>query len=123
MLNIAWEWISDLDWKSELNRPSALQCLSLARIMEEALSNSIKHSRARRIQVSCTQPQSNMLLMQIEDDGIGFDPKVSQETSSLSVGLRSMAARAARAGGKFKVESAIGKGTVVEVRLPLGHTK
>lgn len=54
-------------------RPSALQCLGLTRLVEEVLSNTIKHSRARQVRVQCTQPQGGALCLRIEDDGVGFD--------------------------------------------------
>ncbi len=118
-LQIPWEWDCDLEWRSELHRPSAMQCLSLARIMEEALSNSIKHSQARSIRVSCQQPSPDTLIIRMEDEGLGFKPESAQDASGFSVGMRSMAARARRIGASLRVDSTLGQGTVVTVELAL----
>ena len=98
-------------------RPSALQCLGLTRLVEEALSNSIKHSRARQVRVECTQPQPNTLLLCVEDDGVGFDVQAVQH-AGLSVGMRSMMARAERIGGALEVVSS-SAGTKLTVKLAL----
>lgn len=112
-MDIASEWQFDADWRES---PSALQCLGLTRIMEEALSNVIKHSQARHVRVECTQPEGGGLAVQIADDGVGFDVAAVRRTG-LSVGTRSMAARAERIGARFEVESGE-RGTVVRVTLP-----
>ena len=98
-------------------RPSALQCLGLTRLVEEALSNSIKHSRARQVRVECTQPQPNTLLLCVEDDGVGFDVQAVRH-AGLSVGMRSMMARAERIGGALEVVSS-SAGTKLTVKLAL----
>ena len=98
-------------------RPSALQCLGLTRLVEEALSNSIKHSRARQVRVECTQPQPNTLLLCVEDDGVGFDVQAVQH-AGLSVGMRSMVTRAERIGGALEVVSS-SAGTKLTVKLAL----
>lgn len=113
-LGMASEWHFAERWHGP---PSALQCLGLMRIMEEALSNVIKHSQAQRVRVTCTQPQSGALAVHIEDDGMGFDVAAARG-AGLSVGMRSMAARAERIGGAFTVDSGAG-GTVVSVTLAL----
>ena len=87
-------------------RPSALQCLGLTRLVEEALSNTIKHSRARQVRVQCTQPQGGALCLRIEDDGVGFDVEAVRH-AGLSVGMRSMMARAERIGGALEVVSSV----------------
>ena len=98
-------------------RPSALQCLCLTRLVEEALSNTIKHSRARQVRVQCTQPQGGALCLRIEDDGVGFDVEAVRH-AGLSVGMRSMMARAERIGGALEVVSS-SAGTKLTVKLAL----
>lgn len=99
--------------------PSTLQCLGLMRIAEEALANVIKHSRARHVQVQCVQPQADLLQLDITDDGCGFDPEAVRH-AGLSVGMRSMAARAERLGGSLSVTSGPGSTTVrVTLRVEL----
>ena len=113
-IRIAWD-VAD-QWRT---RPSALHCLGLARLVEEALSNVIKHSRAHYVRVLCEQPEPDLLRVVIEDDGVGFDLQAVRD-AGLGVGMRSMAARAERLGGELVVTSGNG-GTVVQVVVQLDH--
>ena len=88
--------------------PSALQCLALTRLIEEALTNVVKHSRARRVGVTLRQPAHGQLELEIEDDGVGFDVDAVRR-ANLSVGVRSMATRIARVGGALDIASAPGR--------------
>lgn len=97
--------------------PSSLQYLALTRLIEEALTNVIKHSQAREVFLSLTQPQPDELLLEIRDDGVGFDVQ-AVEASGLGVGMRSMAVRVARVGGLLGIESAPGR-TVLKARVML----
>lgn len=112
-MGVASEWRVAPQWP---DRPSALQCLGLTRLVEEALSNVIKHSQARHLRVD-VQPSPGLLSVRIEDDGVGFDV-AAVRGAGLSVGMRSMASRAERMGGTLQVESAPGR-TVVGVELLL----
>lgn len=114
-LGTACEWRIPAHWR---DRPNALQCLGLTRLVEEALSNVIKHSQARRVCIRCDLPEPDRLVLSIEDDGIGFDVAAVQGAGQ-SVGMRSMTARAERVGGRFSVESGEA-GTVVRVQLTPG---
>ena len=118
-MGIASDWRIGRGWQ---HPPSALQCLGLLRILEEALSNVIKHSRARCVRVTCEPLADGALALQVEDDGVGFDvDAVAKE--GLSVGTRSMAARAERIGAAFSI-SASEAGTTVRVSLPaLGEAR
>ena len=117
-LNVVSEWRFAAAWHVGGPPPSMLQCLGLARILEEALSNVIKHSHARRVCVECDIATPSLLRLRVEDDGQGFDTAAARH---LSVGLRSMAARAARIGGTLSVDSRPGHTTVcVEVPLAAG---
>ncbi|WP_227870633.1 sensor histidine kinase [Orrella marina] len=106
------KWIVDKAWQSH---PDALLCLALTRVVEEALSNVIKHSRAHNVSVLCTQSKAGPLVLEIRDDGVGFDPDAVRD-AGLSVGMRSMNARMQRLGGKFSVESDP-NGTTVRVSV------
>src|SRR5690606_9391766 len=111
-IDISWQVAEQ--WRT---RPSALHCLGLLRLVEEALSNVIKHSGARHVNVNCSQPEADTLRVVVEDDGVGFDLQAVRE-AGLGVGMRSMAARAERLGGSLRVSSGEGGSLVcVEVRL------
>ncbi|MFK2879181.1 sensor histidine kinase [Rhodanobacter hydrolyticus] len=92
-------------------QPSALQCIGLTRLVQEALANVIKHSRARRVRVD-VETRPGRLTVRVADDGRGFDVEAVR-SAGISVGMRSMAARAERLGASFDVDSGAG-GTVVE---------
>ncbi|WP_353191431.1 ATP-binding protein [Pandoraea pnomenusa] len=95
--------------------PAALQYLALTRLVEEALTNVIKHSRARHVQVRLTQPESDALVLQIEDDGVGFDMDAVRQANT-SIGMHSMSVRIGRAGGTLEVASAPGQ-TILTARV------
>jgi signal transduction histidine kinase len=85
------------------------------RISQEALNNALKHARAHRIAVDLHQDELAVTL-EIADDGIGFDPDAARTRGGL--GLRGMAERAARVGGRLVVDSRPGQGTRVRVVVP-----
>ncbi len=104
-------------------------------IFKECVNNLAKHSQAAR---ACfdLRLENDFLIVAIADDGRGFDPeKLCQETSSAysadidgggtarlfgGNGLRNMARRAAGLGGQFVIESEPGKGTRIEIKIPVG---
>ncbi len=93
-------------------KPSAVQCMALTRIVEEAFSNIIKHSRASFVEVSCELSADGLMVLTIQDNGVGFDVAAVQR-AGLSVGLRSMEARAQRMDATFKATSHPGETRLV----------
>lgn len=87
--------------------------VGLLRITQEALSNVRKHARASQVNVTLSY-LDDMVLLDIQDDGLGLQP-----ASSGSFGLRSMRERIEALGGSFALESEPGQGTTVAVGLPL----
>jgi len=83
-------------------------------ICREAITNIARHSGASEVSVRM-ELDSGMLLLDVRDNGRGFDP----EASYSGMGLRNLRRRAAEAGGTLTIESAPGKGTGVKVRLPM----
>jgi two-component system sensor histidine kinase UhpB len=117
-LGLSSQWHIAPQWSLQPGlRPSTLQCLGMTRVVEESLANVIKHSEARQVRVECVELAPGLLCLRVEDDGRGFDVQAVQQ-AGLSVGMRSMAARVARMGGKLSIQSS-SKGTQVEVTLPL----
>jgi nitrate/nitrite-specific signal transduction histidine kinase len=86
----------------------------LYRIAQEALNNALRHAQASSVAVYLGQDRRQAIL-EIVDDGIGFDPKAVKNGGGF--GLRTMAERAARLGGTMKVESEPGHGTRVRVEV------
>ncbi len=95
---------------------STEQAVHIMNIAREALSNSLRHSRATRITVSLRQLTGSVCLA-ITDNGIGFNPS---STHGVGRGLENMAARAQKIGGLFAVRSEPFKGTRILLDLPKG---
>jgi len=91
--------------------PNALQCLALTRLVEEALINIVKHSRAGRVQLQLQQPEPAVLIVSIEDDGVGFDVAAVRQ-AGISIGMRSMHARITAVNGTLDVRSVAGHTTL-----------
>jgi PAS domain S-box-containing protein len=90
--------------------------MQVFRILQEALSNARKHGQARCVQVSFAA-QDGLVRMVIQDDGQGFD--ATQPEREGHYGLKFMRERAEQSGGRLEVNSAPGKGTLVEVEIPV----
>ena len=91
--------------------------LILFRITQEALRNIRKHAEAKNVQIAFVQEHSGVSLM-IKDDGKGFNPDFSCPGH---FGLQYMRERAEACGGTFRVVSAQGQGTEVQVKFPTSH--
>ncbi|HEY5705120.1 MAG TPA: PAS domain-containing protein [Terrimicrobiaceae bacterium] len=93
--------------------------LCLYRIAQEALHNVVKHSAATVARVELAMERGELRLA-IVDDGVGFDPETMRANGSL--GLVSMAERARFVQGRLSIESHTGKGTRIDVRVPIAAT-
>lgn len=87
----------------------------LYRIAQEVLNNILKHAQARQVSVHLYRHQQTVIL-EIADDGIGFEPATIRGKSGL--GLAGMEERAALLGGQLVVNSQPGEGTRVRVEVP-----
>jgi signal transduction histidine kinase len=97
----------------ELAEPEAT---SLYRILQEALTNVARHAQATRVHVRLRRGEGEAWLT-VRDDGRGFDP--SAPTRPNAFGLVGLRERAYLVNGRIRIESAPGKGTCVEVVVPL----
>ncbi len=84
--------------------------LSVFRIVQELVSNAVKHANATRILVQTTV-EDNLLLIDIEDNGIGFDPN----TVNRNMGLNNIETRVKFLQGTMKVQSQHNKGTIINI--------
>ncbi|OYT70610.1 MAG: hypothetical protein CFK49_01830 [Armatimonadetes bacterium JP3_11] len=92
-----------------------LQSLMLMRVLQEALSNVMKHAgNPHNLWVVC-QVEGDWLEARVEDDGNGFNP----ETATEGMGLSNMRDRIHTLGGELTLRSAPGQGTKVQIRVPL----
>ena len=107
--------ISDRAWKDALK-------LNLYRIIQEALTNIEKHSRAKRVELKLTETRSRIELI-VRDDGVGMatrsrnDPPVSSRASGM--GLVDIRERAAGLGGTVAMETIAGAGFKLALTIPL----
>ena len=90
--------------------------LYLYRIAQEALRNASKHSQAHSVQVDVTGSADDLHL-RIEDDGVGFEPASTK--AKMALGIVSMKERAHLMGGTLGISSVPGRGTRIDVSVPL----
>ncbi len=84
------------------------------RVVQEALNNCAKHSRASQVRVIVRRDEDDGLSVKVQDDGIGFEP--SREKG---MGLLGIEERVGRLGGRFSIESKPGKGAVLSIYFPV----
>ncbi|QHS24043.1 sensor histidine kinase [Virgibacillus sp. MSP4-1] len=86
----------------------------LFRILQESVSNTLRHSKASKLEVLLIERDENVI-MRVLDDGIGFNV---EEAKTSSYGLQNMQERALEVGGNLKIVSIEGEGTRLEVKVP-----
>ena len=91
--------------------------LAAYRIVQEAITNVGKHANATRCDVHLTQ-LDDRLLIEVEDDGVGFVDDIDRPIIARGLGLISVRERASRLGGTFNILSEPGHGTRLIVSLP-----
>jgi len=94
--------------------------LAIYRIAQEALTNIIRHARAKNVFVNLVK-KDDKLSLSVEDDGVGFNIDKAMKTTKGKgpLGLLIMKERAIQLDGEFTIESQPGKGTHVLVEIPL----
>lgn len=91
---------------------------ALVRTARGALANAWEHAAAQRVALTLTY-QDDEVVLDVRDDGRGFEPARVRAAGTRGRGLAAVRARAAALGGRAEVESAPGEGTTVSVRFPL----
>ncbi len=90
--------------------------ITLYRILQESLTNVIKHSHARQVWVELSVEEHTIVLT-IQDNGIGF--AIEAGASRNGIGLTSLRERLTLVGGELVISSSAAKGTIISARLPL----
>ncbi|MEN9517639.1 MAG: hypothetical protein RLZZ381_227 [Cyanobacteriota bacterium] len=117
------ELIKDLQYRTEISfhyhnyipeRLSNEITSTVYRIVQEALTNIIKHSEATEVKISL-QLVVDYLEVQVKDNGTGFDP----QENTTGFGIQGMRERTTALGGKFSLVSLPGKGCQINVTIPL----
>ena len=96
--------------------------VQLLRVVQEALTNTRKHSQAHRVSVriDCLGAAPTLT---IEDDGVGFDPSTIASSMEGGFGMKSMRERVEQIGGSIDVQTAPDQGTTIVVRLDVEDTR
>jgi signal transduction histidine kinase len=112
-VDLQWSMVElpPLDW---LSASDALQVL---RVMQELLTNTLKHAAARRVQVRIGLTDQGEVEVRVTDDGRGFDPTADEARSGR--GMSNLRLRARKLQGRLEIDSALGSGTVVRLFLPV----
>lgn len=97
--------------------PSGIE-IAMYRIVQEALTNVAKHSRADSATVIIGNDERSVWA-EVRDQGFGFDPLGVDRKDGSGLGLFGMRERATLFNGTLKIDSAPGRGTTVTVRIPL----
>ena len=107
--------VLDNHLEEEINLPDA-RATGAFRILQEALTNVSRYAQASSVSVTLRRKDNN-LIMEIVDNGVGFDPGLQHKPRS--IGLAGMRERTALLGGHLEIISAPGKGTTVRLTVPL----
>lgn len=91
-------------------------------IVEEAVGNAKKHARATEIKIT-VKVEKNNLLVEIRDNGVGFDVEKTRSTydQRSSLGMINLYERSEAIGGQCRIDSATGQGTAVRVTVPVSR--
>ncbi|WP_226677926.1 sensor histidine kinase [Mesobacillus jeotgali] len=87
----------------------------LFRILQESVSNTLRHAKAEELEVLLIK-RDDKVILRVVDDGLGFNV---EETKAGSYGLQNMHERAGEIGGTLKIVSVENKGTRLEVKVPI----
>lgn len=102
----------EVDAPDDLDLPDSHRT-AIYRVVQEALHNVARHSGARHVQVFVRRSAGQILVV-VQDDGVGFDPKCTR-----GMGLLGMEERVVHLNGQLRIESEPGKGAIVRVEIPL----
>ncbi|WP_066069450.1 sensor histidine kinase [Neobacillus soli] len=105
----------DIKWKTEAFPMDKGVEDHLFRILQESVSNTLRHAKANKLEVLMVK-RDDLVILRIVDDGVGFEVN---EMKAGSYGMQNMHERALEVGGTFKVISMKNKGTRLEVKVPV----
>lgn len=88
------------------------------RAAQESLNNVVAHAQARKARVHLTQSDS-IVILEVSDDGAGFDFPGMEHSVELGIGILGMRERVRHLGGQLHVDSTIGEGTRIRLEVPI----
>lgn len=104
-----------VDVPDNLPTLSDARAIGMFRILQEALTNVMRHAQAHTVEISLTL-EEGVMCMTIADDGVGF---VQQKGRPVSFGLVGMRERVLMLGGRLELDSESGEGTTLRAYIPL----
>jgi signal transduction histidine kinase len=110
--------VCNCDFSSERVGLNQEQSTAVFRILQEALTNVLRHAQATRVEIRAAEEDSEFILT-ISDNGKGISEEEASGVHSL--GLLGMRERAILMGGKIDIAGVEGKGTVITLRVPIGR--
>lgn len=115
------------DWHCELASPAprldAPRLLSLYRLLQEGIANTLRHGQATQIALVAEPADGDRLLVTLSDNGVGFDPAHARGSPGEGHGLTNMRRRAAQMGGELRIESAPGQGVRLGLIVPIEDSR
>jgi signal transduction histidine kinase len=110
--------VCNCDFSSDRVGLNQEQSTAVFRILQEALTNVLRHAQATRVDIRAAEEDSEFILT-ISDNGKGISEEEASGVHSL--GLLGMRERAILMGGKIDIAGVEGKGTVITLRVPIGR--
>ena len=107
----------DIDYRVEVEKIPYRVYKMILKILQETLSNIQKHAQADKVTIQVMNSKRQMILF-VEDNGIGFNPKIIDEKGTEHFGLQNLRERVRILRGKFKIDSKAGSGTKIMVKIP-----
>lgn len=108
-----------IEWMLDADRMEPEIETLVFRSVQEALTNTVKHANASQAIVHLDM-RDTLLLVQVEDDGAGFEPEAALAATDSGFGLRGLRDRVELFGGHLKIEKKPERGTRLQLLLPLG---
>jgi two-component system NarL family sensor kinase len=92
----------------------------LFRIVQEMLNNIVKHAKASKVEVRLSH-KTELIVLEIKDNGVGFDPEAlfARQERMKGLGLMNIRKRASLIGGTFHINSAKNSGTAIRITIPV----
>lgn len=106
-------------YQNDLEILNDAMALNLYRIVQESVTNVLKHAKATKLFINLIK-ENNFLILTIEDNGLGFDVE-SLNKSGKGIGLLAMKNRATAIGATMDISSEIGKGTLISIEVPISE--
>lgn len=109
----------NFEYQGDFSKLPDMLALVCYRIIQEGITNIVKHANARRAKVKIFYEETK-IRMEIIDNGIGFDEETAQRAKlNQHLGLRSMQKRIELLQGKFEIISKLNKGTIIKITIPI----